>query len=126
MASILVEKERETKFKHSADQKVRHTFTVNIENGLHARPCALLVKTLMPFVSAVEVEANGEQASGHSIMSLMALAAGLDTDITFTITGPDAYHALAAVRRLFETHFADAYSTPKYSPKTSALYARDH
>ena len=90
-------------------QTRRQTFIVRLEHGLHARPCALLVKTLRPFRSRIEIAANGEVANGHSIMSLMALAAGYQSKITFAITGEDAPQAMTAVERLFETDFADAY-----------------
>ncbi len=92
---------------------LRRTFVVNVELGLHARPCALLVKTLRPFSCEVEVEANGERASGHSIMSLMALAANYQTPVTFTLTGVDAHQAMAAIEHLFDTRFEDAYRTKK-------------
>jgi phosphocarrier protein HPr len=95
---------------------MRETFVINLEHGLHARPCALLVKTLRPFACEVTVEANGERASGHSIMSLMALAAGHGTAATFTMAGPDAPAAMAAVSHLFETRFAEAYRTPPPPP----------
>ncbi len=85
------------------------TFVVELEHGLHARPCALLVKILRPFKCDVVVEANGERANGHSIMGLMALAARHGTGVTFTLTGLDAPVAMAAVSHLFETRFADAY-----------------
>ena len=88
---------------------LRQTFLVNLLHGLHARPCALLVKRLQRFQANVEVEANGERASGHSIMSLMALAASYGSEVTFTITGADAAEAMAVVTRLFETHFEEAY-----------------
>ncbi len=90
---------------------VRQTFIVNVRNGLHARPCALLVKTLRPFRCRAEVEANGEKANGQSIMGLMVLAAGYGTPITFTLTGEDAGQAMAAVSRLFDTRFEDAYQS---------------
>jgi phosphocarrier protein len=89
--------------------KVRRTFRVNVELGLHARPCALLIKTIRPYCSEVVVEANGEEASGHSIMSLMALAAGPGTEVTFTAIGDDAFEAMAAIQHLFETRFEAAY-----------------
>ena len=96
-------------------QTLCQTFVVNIEHGLHARPCALMVKTLRPFRSRIEIAANGEVANGHSIMSLMALAAGYQSSITFTITGEDAALAMTAVERLFETHFADAYHHARFA-----------
>ncbi len=101
--------EPEVEYERHEVRRMRQTFVVNVQNGLHARPCALLVKTLQPFASKVEVEANGERASGHSIMGLMALAAGYGTEITFTITGKDAAEAMAAVGHVFATHFERAY-----------------
>jgi phosphotransferase system HPr (HPr) family protein len=87
---------------------LRQTFVVNIENGLHARPCAALVKALRPFKSDVTVEANDQEASGHSIMGLMALAAGCGCEITFAISGNDAARAMAAVRHLFDSRFEES------------------
>ncbi len=87
------------------DRTMRQTFVVNLKHGLHARPCAQLVKTLRPFRSRIEVQANGQEANGHSIMGLMALAAGPECRLTFTITGADAPEAMSAVSQLFETDF---------------------
>jgi phosphotransferase system HPr (HPr) family protein len=91
---------------------MRETFTVDLLHGLHARPCALLVKTLRPFQCEVEVHANGHIANGHSIMGLMALAAADKTPVTFIVTGDRAPETMAAIRHLFETHFEDAYGRP--------------
>jgi phosphotransferase system HPr (HPr) family protein len=84
---------------------VRQTFVVNIEHGLHLRPCALLVKAVQPYRSIVEVEAGAAKASGKSILGLVAPAAGYGSKITFTIVGEDAPQAMAAVHQLFEAHF---------------------
>jgi phosphotransferase system HPr (HPr) family protein len=96
-------------------QTLRRTFVVNLEQGLHARPCALMVKTLSRFRSRIEISANGEVANGRSIMSLMALAAGYESKILFTITGEDAPQAMQAVEGLFENHFEDAYDHTRFS-----------
>lgn len=93
-------------------KKLQEVFVVNLEHGLHARPCALLVKTLRPFRSDVEVQLGDQKANGQSIMGVMALAACNKSALAFTITGPDAPEAMEAVRRLFETGFEDAYHTP--------------
>ncbi len=92
--------------RRAAGRTLRQSFVVNLQHGLHARPCAQLVKTLRPFRSTIDVEANGQQANGHSIMGLMALAAGRECTLTFTITGPDAPEAMNAVNELFETDFS--------------------
>lgn len=94
---------------HAVAQTARQTFVLKLEHGLHARPCAMLVKTLQPYLSTVEVEANGEKASGKSILGLMALGAGLGTNITVTIEGEDAFQAMSELERLFSTNFESAY-----------------
>ncbi len=89
----------------TSDRSLRQTFVVKLKHGLHARPCAQLVKALRPFRSRIEVQANGNQANGHSIMGLMALAAGPECRLTFTISGTDAPQAMNAVHQLFENDF---------------------
>lgn len=81
--------------------RVSETFPVPLLHGLHARPCALIVKVLHPFMADAKVEMQGAVASGHSILGLMSLAAGPGSKVTFTFTGKDAVPALAAVRKLF-------------------------
>lgn len=89
---------------------LRQTFAMTNRKGMHARPCALLVRTLRPFACEARVEANGAVASGKSILGLMALAAGFGSNLTFIITGSEAARAMAAVQRLFETQFEEAYA----------------
>ena len=121
METVLSNRGSLPEYTEAHTRRLRQSFLVNTTHGLHARPCALLIKTLQPFDSEVRVEANGEQASGHSIMSLMALAAGCGCRITFTITGDDALEAMAAVRGLFDTHFAEAYRLPPASKNPTDL-----
>ena len=89
---------------------LHRTFVLRNKNGMHARPCALLVKNLRLFRCDAEVEVNGQLANGHSIMGLMALAAGYESKMTFRITGEAAAQAMVAVQRLFDSHFAQAYA----------------
>ena len=105
MSAVAVPGGTEARRAQAVVRRVRQTFVVNIEHGLHARPCALLVKTVQPYRSTVEVEAHGNKVSGNSILGLMALAAGYGSEITFTIVGEDASQAMAAVRQLFDAHF---------------------
>ena len=90
--------------------KLQQSFVVKHKNGMHARPCALLVKNLWVFRCEADVEVNGQLANGHSIMGLMALAAGYESKMTFRITDEAAAQAMVAVQRLFDSHFAQAYA----------------
>jgi phosphocarrier protein len=85
------------------------TFAMTNRYGLHARPCALLVKTLQPFACEVKVENDDATASGSSILGLMMLAAGFGSKLTFVISGSEAARAMAAVQRLFDAHFEYDY-----------------
>ncbi len=84
---------------------VQRSFVVQLKHGLHARPCAILVQTLQRYPVLAEVEVNGERASGKSILGLMSLAAGFGSKMTFTLVGENAFQAMAAVERLFQTEF---------------------
>lgn len=109
MNSVTIQRRTDIKPSQAFAQVVRQNFIVNIEHGLHARPCALLVKTLQRYHCSVEVEANGERASAKSVLGLMALGAACGSELSFLFKGDDAFAAMAAVRHLFATHFRDAY-----------------
>lgn len=91
------------------DPELRQTFTVTHVQGLHARPCALLVKLFEPLKCEVQVQCGEHVVNGRSILGLLALAAGCHSKLTFTIRGRDANQALAGVAALFQTGFAAAY-----------------
>ena len=78
-------------------------------HGMHARPSALLVKTLRRFACEVEVGAGGAVANGHSILGLLSLAVGFGSKLTFVINASEAARAMAAVQQLFKTQFEEAY-----------------
>jgi phosphocarrier protein HPr len=93
-------------------------FTVLNPLGLHARPAALLVKTMTHYDCDVTVTADGYTANGRSLLGLLSLAAGCGTKLRFIATGPEACQALEAVRRLFKHRFQEAYE-PQLTPTTA-------
>ncbi|HLH53682.1 MAG TPA: HPr family phosphocarrier protein [Verrucomicrobiae bacterium] len=105
MSGVILASEGNVGLVSIAKQSIRRSFVVNLEQGLHARPCALLVKTLQAYSSDVLVECNGETASGKSILGLLTLGAGPGSVMTFTIEGEDALEAMAQVERLFSSRF---------------------
>ncbi len=80
---------------------------------MHARPCAVLIKTIEPFKCEAMVQCGKHFASARSILGLLSLAAGCHSKLTFTMTGVDADGAMAAVTRLFDSGFASAYDATK-------------
>lgn len=75
--------------------------------GLHARPAAALVQTVLKFESDVHVSLNGHRVNAKSIMGLLTLAAAQGSSLVVTCNGPDAQDALNAVRSLIESGFGE-------------------
>ncbi len=75
--------------------------------GMHARPAATLVQTVLEFESDVTIQKNGREVNAKSIMGLLTLAAAQGSRVTVTCKGPDAEKAMEAVRTLFETGFGE-------------------
>jgi len=73
--------------------------------GLHARACALFVKTSSKFKSEVLVARDDLEVNGKSIMGVMMLAAEEGATIVVKADGPDADDALAAIRELVDGKF---------------------
>lgn len=84
---------------------VEREFTILNKFGIHARPAALLVKTLSQFQCDVAVEKDGATASAKSIMGLLTLEGHHGARLKFTACGPDADEALAAVQDLIARKF---------------------
>ena len=94
---------------NSSGPTIKRVFVVENKLGLHARPSALIIKTLQPFRCEVTIESRGETVNGRSILGLLTLAAGYGTQLNFTAIGDDAAAALAEIERLFASNFAEAY-----------------
>lgn len=73
--------------------------------GLHARACALFVKTASRFKSEVMVARDDLQVNGKSIMGVMMLAAEEGSTIMVSADGPDEKEALVAIQELVDGKF---------------------
>ena len=73
--------------------------------GLHARACALFVKTAAKFKSNVLVGRDDLEVNGKSIMGVMMLAAEEGSTIVVRAEGPDEAEALAALEELVNGKF---------------------
>ena len=73
--------------------------------GLHARACALFVKTASKYKSEVLVSRDGLEVNGKSIMGVMMLAAEAGSTIVVKADGPDAQDVLGALRELVDGKF---------------------
>ena len=73
--------------------------------GLHARACAMFVKTAARFTSEVFVSRDDLEVNGTSIMGVMMLAAEEGSTIRVRADGPDEREAVAALRELVDGKF---------------------
>jgi phosphocarrier protein len=73
--------------------------------GLHARACALFVKTASRFESHVTVVRDDLEVNGKSIMGVMMLAAEEGSTIRVKAEGPDESAVITALAELVNGKF---------------------
>lgn len=86
----------------TSGNQVVGTFTIRNDNGLHARPAAVLVQTVKPFSSKISVEnldRNTAPASAKSAMKVVALGASQGHRLRFVAEGEDAQQAIEALQQ---------------------------
>jgi len=81
---------------------VREEVAIPFENGLHARPAAILAQTASRFLGEISIRIRDHKANGKSILGLLTLGAGCGELLTIETTGPDASDAIAAIIAVFE------------------------
>ncbi|MCP5487828.1 MAG: HPr family phosphocarrier protein [Verrucomicrobia bacterium] len=79
--------------------------TIKNRFGIHARPAALIVKTVSQFASDVTISREEMIASGKSIMGLLTLEGYQGAVLKVTAVGPDADEVIAALQDLVESKF---------------------
>ena len=73
--------------------------------GLHARAAAKFVTLASGFESEVQLELNGNQVNGKSIMGVMMLAAAQGTQLVIMVEGPDENEAIEKLCELIADRF---------------------
>ncbi|HET6500992.1 MAG TPA: dihydroxyacetone kinase phosphoryl donor subunit DhaM [Amycolatopsis sp.] len=81
------------------------------EVGLHARPAALLARSLARIEADVSVRLGEQEADAHSVLALMSLGARKGDRIEIRARGAQAEQALRTVTELVEGHFGEADGT---------------
>ena len=76
--------------------------------GLHARPAASLVQTVLKFKCEIYISLNGHRVNAKSIMGLLTLAAAHGSTVIVSCTGSDAQDAMNAVRTLIVSGFGES------------------
>ncbi|MCB1384083.1 MAG: HPr family phosphocarrier protein [Notoacmeibacter sp.] len=85
---------------------VRSLEIVN-KRGLHARASARFVQLASTFNADVQVEKDGLEVDGTSILDLMMLAASPGCRISVRTRGPEAQAAMEAIAALVADRFGE-------------------
>lgn len=76
---------------------MRKNVTVEMEEGLEARPIALLVQTANQFSSQIYLEIGEKRVNAKSIMGVMSLALLNGEEVILDAEGEDDAEAVAAL-----------------------------
>ncbi|AEV95458.1 phosphocarrier protein HPr [Pediococcus claussenii] len=72
-------------------------FHVIAETGIHARPATLLVQAASKFNSDVQLTYKDKSVNLKSIMGVMSLGVGQNSDVTISADGADEAEAISAL-----------------------------
>ena len=81
--------------------------TVRNRAGIHARPAALIAQTANKFTSEITIERDSTAVNAKSIMGVITMAAGYNTQLTVRAEGPDEKEAVSAIGKLFDAKFEE-------------------
>lgn len=87
--------------------EVRDELVLENEIGLHARPAALLARSLTGLDAEVTVSFGESTADARSVLAVMALGARKGDRVSLEATGPDAERAVGGIRELADRRFEE-------------------
>lgn len=86
---------------------IEKSVLVAAENGVHARPAAMIVETAMGSDSDVTISNGDMDANAKSIMEIMMLSAVHGTELKISADGPDEVQIVDTLVALFENAFGE-------------------
>jgi len=89
--------------------KVKGTFIVSNDKGLHTRPSTEIVKCATSFRSEVRLSYQRNQVNAKSILGVLMLAACKGAKITVEAIGDDAEQAVSSLISLADKKFNIKY-----------------
>ena len=76
---------------------INKEITIKLENGLEARPVAMLVQIASQYDSSIYLETNGKKVNAKSIMGMMSLGLDAGEKLTAIVDGPDEKAAIEGI-----------------------------
>ena len=74
-------------------------FFITDETGIHARPATLLVQSASKYDSDIQLEFNGKRVNLKSIMGVMSLGVGQNSEVVVIADGKDAKKAIDGIEK---------------------------
>lgn len=70
---------------------------IQLENGLEARPIALLVQVASQYESSIYIESEGKRVNAKSIMGMMTLVLSAGDQVVVSADGNDEEEAVKGI-----------------------------
>lgn len=86
---------------------VEKILTVQNRAGIHARPAAIIAQTANKFESEITIIYDDAEVNAKSIMGVIAMGAGYNTQLTFRVEGSDESEAANTLEELFNSKFEE-------------------
>lgn len=77
----------------------KRNFKITAETGIHARPATLLVQAASKYNADITLEYDGKSVNLKSIMGVMSLGVGQNTNVTIAADGDDEKEAMEEVAK---------------------------
>lgn len=78
---------------------MKQEITIQIPEGLEARPVALLVQVASQYGSEIYVESDNKKVNAKSIMGMMTLGLDAGEEITLSANGEDEEAAMSSIEQ---------------------------
>ena len=76
---------------------IKKPITIQISNGLEARPVAMLVQVASQYESRIQVESGSKRVNAKSIMGMMTLGLNVGESVVISAEGSDEEDAIAGI-----------------------------
>ena len=82
---------------------IKQEITIQIPDGLEARPVALLVQVASQYGSEIYVESDNKKVNAKSIMGMMTLGLYSGETVTVSANGEDEEETLANIEKFLSS-----------------------
>ena len=88
----------------SRNTMIKKPITVQLANGLEARPVALLVQVASQYESKIYVETENKKVNAKSIMGMMTLGLNAGESVVVSAEGTDEQAAIENIEKYLSSH----------------------